>query len=149
MTRRSYRIGVALLSLSPVGLAFSACGTQDQTTGSGGFNSSNSSSTSGTTSTSSSGSGVDPQCDTIPLSLGIRPECDQCTYQECCPELIACEKASPFCPWACAALDSDGQGCEPFRDLALALQHCFDTKCYCSCVAVFECDDAGVDGGGE
>jgi len=119
----TFRISLALLFLSSTGLAFSACGTEGQPTGSTGTSSS----------ASSSGAGGAAKCDRIPLTGHSFPSCDHCVQQNCCPELLACADASPFCPWACAAWNPSNPGCEPFHDLVVALRDCAATKCTCAC----------------
>lgn len=131
-TRHKYRFGFTLLLLSPMGLAFSACGTEGQPTGAG---------VSSTSSTSSSGSGGALQCESIHVT-GVLPLCDQCVYQNCCSELLACEETSPFCPWACAIWSPGNPGCEAFHDVIAALLSCSAANCRCVCTGyyAFACD---------
>ena len=136
---RAQRFGFALFALSAmgtIGLGLSACGTQGQTGGAGG--------TSGSASSSGGGSdaGPPPACDTIRFTND--KICEPCMHQHCCPELIACEEASPFCPYVCAPNPND-PGCAPFLDLAVAVRNCWAIQCECECSGHnMECD-AGPD----
>jgi hypothetical protein len=59
---------------------------------------------------------------------------------------MVCQKASPFCPWVCAAgSDPMAPGCEPFTNLALALRGCSGAKCTCECSGDPSTCDAGAD----
>jgi hypothetical protein len=122
---KTFSTGLALLSF--VWLAFAACGTQS----SGG----------------SGGSGGALQCEKIfIIPYDLENPCDPCVQQECCPELFACNKASPFCPWICAAgSEPMATGCDTVYDVAQALRQCWTTKCACLCGGSPSKCDAGAD----
>lgn len=138
---RTLEIEFALLSTT-AGFAFFACSTQapeGHSTGSGGTGSTS------TSSSSNSSSGGPAQCDHIPYTNPPIPEADECVRQNCCPELLTCQKASPFCPWLCAAADPYAIGCDTVWDPAIALRQCSHTQCLCPSGHSEQCD-GGADG---
>ena len=123
---RTVTAGLALVSI--VWLAFAACSSQ---------------------SSSGSGAGGALACNATPFTPwdpgGV---CEVCVQQNCCSELQACEKQSPFCSWVCAALRQDGPGCEQVKVESDALVACWHSKCDCLCSGRPSLCDAGADGSG-
>lgn len=72
-------------------------------------------------------------CENVPFTQFVHTTCDQCVHVNCCPELVACAKASPLCPQLCAGGSPYSDGCADVFDLANAMRRCADNKCKQEC----------------
>lgn len=143
---RTLRIYLVLLVINAGPVLFACSTPGSSATGSGGASSSSTTSSSTTSSAGGVGGGA-PQCDKIYYTDPPIEECDQCVRARCCPEMFACQKESPFCPWLCAANDIYAPGCETVWDAAVALRACSASKCACDCSGhPTKCHDGGADG---
>jgi len=103
---RSSKISVAATAM--VGLAFSACGTEDPS------------------SQASGGSGP-LQCTDVYLSYSAT--CQECMSNECCSEINACLAASDEC-MVCAMVSPGNEvNCSANRELSRAVAECFFNRC--------------------
>ena len=73
-----------------------------------------------------------PNCEGIPFSQSDVP-CDLCIRANCCPELAACAKAAPNCPYQCAGGDPYQPDCYAVLDIANRVRLCGEAKCKQEC----------------
>lgn len=126
---RRFATGLALLS--PVWVAFAACGVQGNSAG---------------------GAGGALQCGVIPVQ-GPGYPCDPCANEKCCAELVDCVHAGESCA-TCAVYGTNHPDCAGVLPQAKALQDCTLKKCTEECWLGSLCNPAlehpvpQYDGGG-